>query len=475
MNYDKGFFDSKEFRELLGRYEHSKTIGTSQYFGVEEFADLASYFMFIEKYEEAEEVLAKSKHLHPAASENSRIEIKLLLCKGEALKAWECFSQIGYAEDDETRILKAEILLALKSFREAREIAFEILQKAKPDQEIVYDALEVLLDCGFAQEALLICENILRAVPGKRSLLEVKAECLIEMQRIDDAVEIYNSLLDEDPYSTFYWEQLGHAYYMVKKYGKALECFEYESTINEDIEYAFMMQGYCYYFMQDYSSARKIFGKLCHKYPQSAMPLFYIALSYHKEGMNVTAIETFNKVIEIAEEGTIEAMLARVDKAILLEESNMQERAEDAISMAIMMHPDNMKQLVLDSTRLYELRDKENLTFDDMNILESKEWSQEEELFRLGAHLADNGYTTCALRVLRYTREFARDTSEIDAYIAYSLWKSGHAELIGPAVENALEEKSWTLFRLFGIPYKNGITTESFIEAVKNRNNTEKG
>lgn len=470
MNYDKGFFDSKEFRELLNRYKQAKAIGPNQYFGIEEFADLASYFMFVERYDEAEEVLEKSKRLHPSSSENARIEIKLLLCKGEPQKALECFSQIEYAEDCETRILKAEILLALKDFKSAREIAIEILQKTEPDQEIIYDALEVMLDCGQAQEALFICENMLRAIPKKKALLEVKAECLIELQRIDDAVEIYNKLLDDDPYSTFYWEQLGHAYYMVKKYGKALECFEYESTINEEIEYAYMMQGYCYYFMQDYSSAREIFGKLCHKYPQSAIPVFYIALSYYKEGMNEIAIDTFNKVIKNVPEGTIEAMLARINKAMILEENNMPERAEEAISMAILMHPDNMKQLVLDSTRLYELRDKENLTFDDMNILESKEWSQEEELFRLGAHLADNGHLASALRIFRYTREFARDTAEVDAYIAYSLWKRGAIENIEPAVENAIEGKSWTLFRLFGIPYKSDMTAKAFIEIARQKN-----
>ena len=469
MNYDKGFFDTPEFRELLSRYEHAKNTGIQKYFGVEEFADLISYFLFIEKYDEAQEVLEQFKHLHPAAPECVKMEIKLLLCKGEAQKALELFSSLNYKEDEENKILIAEIYLALKEFKNARDIAIDILKKAKPDQDIIYDALEVLLDCGLAQEALFICDNFLRAIPKKRALLEVKAECLIELQRTDDAIDIYNCLLDEDPYSTFYWEQLGHIYYMVKKFGKALECFEYERTINEDIEYALMMQGYCYYFMHDYITTRKIFGKFCQKYPQSVIPLFYIALSYYKEGMIDKAIEMFNKVAEIAPEGTIEAMLARINKAMLMEENDMAKRAEEAISMAIMMHPDNMKQLVLDTTHLYELRDKENLTFDDMNTLEIKEWSQEEELFKLGAHLADCGHMASAIRVLRYTREFARDTSDIDAYLAYALWRSGQVEQIESTIENALEGRSWTLFRLFGIPYRNNITAKAFIEAIKKR------
>jgi hypothetical protein len=183
------------------------------------------------------------------------------------------------------------------------------------------------------------------------------------------------------------------------------------------------------------------------------------------------AIETFNKVIDLAPEGTIETMLARINKSMLKDICGMPERAEEAISMAILMHPDNMKQLILDGGHLYELKDKENLTFDDMNILEAKEWTQEEERYRLGVHLLETGHLNSAVRVLRYTREFARDTSDIDACIAYALWKSGQAEMIGNAVENALEGKSWMLFKLFGIPYRSNMSKDAFLEILKNTQN----
>lgn len=467
MNYDKGFFDSPEFRELLKKYTHARAMGIQQYFGIEEFVDLVSYFLFMEKYNEAAATLAEAKHLHPTAPECTKMEIKLLLCKGETHKALEKFRSIGYIEDNEGLILKAEVLLALKDFKSAHDIALKLLQNARPDDDVVYDAMELLLDCGLAQEALPICEDMLKKAPGRKVLLEIKAECLIEMQRTDSAIEIYNSLLDEDPYSTFYWEQLGHIYYMIKKYGKALECFEYESTINEEIEYARMMQGYCLYHMQDYCTARRIFSELCGKYSKSATLMSYIALTYYHEGMTEQAIEAFNKAIGIATEGTIEAMIARINKAILLDKCGMPERSEEAISMAIMMHPENMAQLILDHTHLYETRDKENLSFDDMNALEAKEWSTEEIFYKLGAHLAEHGHMAAAIRVLHYVRGFAKDTSDIDAYIAYALWKSGQGELMYTAIENALNGKSWILFKLFGVPYSSNISAEAFISMLQ--------
>lgn len=465
MNYDKGFFDSPEFRETLKKYEQADKLNTTPYFGVDELIDLFSYFIYIDNQDEAEKVSSITRRIHPDSQECAKMEIRLLLCRGEAEQALHKFSSLAFTQENDSKLLKAEILVALKEFRHAREIALEIL-KDNPSEN-AYEALEILLDCGFAHEAIFICEKMLQVSPEQRSLQEVKAECLIEMQRIDEAVDIYNRLLDEEPYNTFYWEQLGHIYYMVNRYGKALECFEYESTINENIEYARMMQGYCYYHVHDFAHSKQSFRWFNEKYPDSVMPLFYIALSYYHEGEKDAAKELFNDVIAIAQEGTIEIMLARVNKAMILDEAGDTERADEAMAMAILMHPENMKQFVLGGKHLYELRDKENLTFDDMNTLEAKEWTQNEELYLLGRHLVSHNHLIIAKRVFRYVREFTKDTSDIDAYIAYILWKTGEREKMGPAVESALEGKSCILFDLFGVPYNSNILAKEFIAQIK--------
>ena len=435
MNYEKGYFDTPEFRELLKRYEHAKAMNMHSYYAIDELVDLLSYYLYVEKHDEAEQILKIAGQIHPAAPENTKMEIKLMLSKGESKRALELFAGIQYIDDNETKILHAEILLALKDFKNAREIALDIIRTATPEQENLYEALEILLDCGFALDALYICEKALKLAPANRSLLEVKAECFIEMQRINEAIDLYNNLLDADPYSTFYWEQLGHIYYMVKRYGKALECFEYESTINDEIEYARMMQAYCYYHVGDYARTKEMFGLFKERYPQSVIPRFYIALSQYHEGDSPGAIESLKEIIDIAPEGTIEMMLARVNKAMILDSIGEGTRAEEAISMAIMMHPDNMKQLILRGTHLYELRDKENLTFSDMNALEQKEWTQEEELYELGVHLFEHGHPNLALRIFRYMRPFSHDTSDVDAYIANILWHNGEKEKAVEAAE----------------------------------------
>ena len=469
MNYDKGYFESSEFRELLARYEKSIKLGIGSYFGIDEFVDLLSYYLSVDKSEEAAAVLDTARHLHPTAPENIKMGIKLLLYNGEPEKALALFNELKFVDEIEMLTIKAEIMVALRNFKQAHDIAIEMLQKSVPGQESVYEGLEILLDCGFALDALDICETAIKAAPQQIRLYEVKAECLIELQRINEAVKIYNELLDNNSYSTFYWEQLGHIYYMVKKYGKSLECFEYESAINEEIEYAHMMQAYCYYYLRDYRMAKELFGTLARKYSDTVTPVFYIALCHYHEGAYEDAINAFDIAINNAQEGTIAMMLSRVNKAMLLDIIGEKSVADDAISMALLMHPDNMKQLVLTGKHLYELRDKENLTFDDMNIIETKEWNTEETLYRLGVHLVNHNHQELARRVLNYCRDLSYDKADIDAYLAYIYWNMGDEEQAARAIDGALDGRSNTLFELFDIAYNANITPTAFINTIKQK------
>ena len=106
MNNDKGYFESSEFRELLAKYENSIKLGMSIYFGIDEFVDLLSYYLSIDKSEEAENVLEAAKRLHPTAPENTKMEIRLLLYAGEARKALELFKELKYIEETEKRLEK---------------------------------------------------------------------------------------------------------------------------------------------------------------------------------------------------------------------------------------------------------------------------------------------------------------------------------------------------------------------------------
>lgn len=472
MSNDKGYFETPEFRNLLNKYEIMKQNNSYSYFETDQLADILSYYLYNEKAQEVEEVYALAKRLHPGSPEITKMEIRMLLSYGRPEAALNLLDRLNYIDDDETLLLKAEVHIALRDYKSSRNIAREILRRSTITDETAYEALEILLDCGFAQEVLTAADEGLKRYPDSRNLLEVKAESLIELQRTDDAIELYNYLLDKTPYSTFYWEQLGHIYYMVRRFGKALECFEYELTIDESIEYARMMQGYCHHKLRNYTKSEEIFQALGQKYPKSIIPDFYIALAKAYKGNSNEAKEAFQRVASKAiekEEKSIDATLALLNIALLYHNEGNLESATIYMKEALRYIPsnDNLKQILAHTTPLYELRDKENMTFRDINATETKEWRQYEIMFELSKQLFKQGANVLALYSLYMARSTAPDTADIDAYIAYILYSfNEQREEIRQLITSALNGKSEQLFELFCQPYNSEISTDEFIKKL---------
>ena len=90
-----------------------------------------------------------------------------------------------------------------------------------------------------------------------------------------------------------------------------------------------------------------------------------------------------------------------------------------------------------------------------------------EIIFELGKQLIEKGALPLALHPLRITRNIAPDTAEIDAYIAYILYRSDSKnEEFKQMVASALEGKSDSLFRLFNVPYSSDIMPNEFISRI---------
>lgn len=476
MNNDKDFFETPEFRMVIKRYEQMKAENICSYFDTGELADILSYYLRQGCTKEAKEVFETAVRLHRRTPETLKMKARIELAEGMPSEALRTVEEIGGSNDTDLQLLKADILLSLKDYKAARYVARTILQQCNITDEIAYDALEIMLDCGFAQEVLDITEKGLQYFPSNRNLLEIFAEALIEIQKTDKAIEVYNLLLDENPYSSFYWEQLGHIYYMIERYGKALECFEYELTIDDNIEYARMMQAYCYFKLGNYNECIAIFHSLTSKYPDSIMPLFYIALSHSHNGECNIAMEIYRRIIEINKEkerNGIESALSLINMAIIYDNADMEKDADQCMEVA-MQHitkASDSKQLLLCHKKdFYELRDKENMTFRDMNTTETKEWELYELFYSLSLSLIKEKKYRLALYPLYIARDSAPDTSDIDACIAYILYiHNGDKIEISNMIRSAIEGKSNTLFELFGIRYDANMGVQQFIKEISNR------
>lgn len=465
---DIRFFNSPEFQELLKRYEQAASEKEIPYFELDDLSDILSYYLYRMRFKDAERAVAIAERLFHGSTEYIKMAARFMLCTGRPKQAIEYLSQFEHFSDNEIKRLQAEAFLFLKDFENAKKIALDILKDSENDPENIHDALSIIIECGYVNEALVFCENLLRSNPAEKALLEIKAECFTDLQKCDEAISIYNSLLDEEPYNTIYWERLGHLYFSIGRYAKSLECYEYHNTIEEDFDYVKLMQGYCYFRLRNYKSAKELFAWCGNNSPELSMQsMFYTALAHYYEGDNKSAIDTFDKFIGIANEGSIEITLARINKAIILDDIGESSRAEEAISLALLMMPVNLEQLLLTDKRLYEPRDSENVTNADLDIFEKKEWTLKEELFALGTHLIRHANLLPAKKVFEYLLQNGDANPDTHACLAYIIFKTNKTEDIQRHLEHAIYEKSDLLYELFNVEFSSNMTTNEFLSRIQ--------
>jgi tetratricopeptide (TPR) repeat protein len=233
--------------------------------------------------------------------------------------------------------------------------------------------------------------------------------------------------------------------------------------------YAKLMLGFCYYRMRDYRHAWEFFDSFTTGKNKDVISLFYRGVILHKEGKNEEALEAFDLASSYIEEGTLDKMLVRINKAMLLDLTGNSKSAEDALSMALMMRPKEARLLIFHDSHMYEPKCKECMTFEEMDRSDYAGWNEAEELLQLGIHLVKYNHMALAKRVFTFMLGFYDDQSDIYAYIAYTAWHTGYKEQTRNAAEMALEGKSFLLFDLFGVPYNAGISTEEFMNQITSR------
>lgn len=462
---DSSFFKSEEFRSLLERYERMLEYSVNSYFSIDDLLEIASYYLYKNLVSEAENVISYARKLYPSDPQITEAEIRTLLGRGEIQEARRKLNGISVIDTPELYLLKTEVDLAEGNNTSIKNLN-SIIEGTDLHDELALNTLDVMIKNGFFAEALKWIEKGLRRYPANISLLEAKADCLVEQRRMQEALSLYNRLLDNNPYNYFYWEQLGYIYYVTGRYGKAIECFEYELTTNEDADYASMMQAYCHYYLQDYIKAYDAFCKLSLRYPGNIISTFFAALSLCGMKQHNEALELFNELLDTGELTTEETLVVEINKALVFDNMGDVEKAGVHLKKLLSFDVSDINMLVLHGAGYLEIHDKESLLLRHMELIEREPKNRDEILLELALYLYSCGHCELAIIILKHVRERMYDSADIDSYIVYMLWQMHRTDEITPYLENAIDGKSNLLFELFGTKYDADLSADGFMKRL---------
>ena len=256
------YYESKEFKETLRKYEEAKKNGESIYLDPDELTDIAEYYHILGNVNHAIDVINEAIYMFPGAVSPLSFRARVALLKEDnPQKANEYAEQIEDKSDLEYFYIKAEIMIVENKIEEADEYLeaqYEDMNDEDRADFVIdvatlfadYDALEK------AQKWLMRSEET-----DDPDYQEMKGRIALAKGNYEESERIFNTLIDQDPYSSPYWNHLASTQLMRNNIRDAIQSSEFSIAINPNDEEAILNKANGLLSLGNYEEAYKYFKR----------------------------------------------------------------------------------------------------------------------------------------------------------------------------------------------------------------------
>ena len=291
----------EEVDEILQNFE--KRIADKAYFDVDELEDIIDHFFEKGYIPAAANAIELGRQLHPNNNDIQLRQAKLYAIQGKLEEALQLTEEIDKIEhnDLENMMLRGEILLRLDKDREAETVFDNLLQNELENKELLcLDIANIYMNIAGFNGA----ERFLRiGYEANPKNLDVMLGLAFVLQHKNEdskeAIEIYNRMIDLEPYSVEAWFNLGQTYMAQGKPDKAVEAFGFVTAIDDTNMNAWLQKAHAYFENENYQKAIDTYSVFLEKTENKEFPLLYIGECYEEMEQYYKAMEYYDKALEI--------------------------------------------------------------------------------------------------------------------------------------------------------------------------------
>ncbi|MFM2387278.1 MAG: hypothetical protein RL660_2035 [Bacteroidota bacterium] len=264
-DFGGGFGDEyKSLEEMLRQFKEAQA-GRPCLLSEEDFETLLSYFEVEGDKANMQRAFDLATTLHPLSIDMLLHKAEWLIDQnklGQALRTLEDAEAIGNT-GIEGLFLRVDVLVDMLRFDEA--IA---LLESKVDQYSVQEQSDIYLELCDIYDTLEEFDDVYRCLKILLKNDPQNDEALMRMSfwadvtgNTEDAIDIYQKSIEDNPFSPVLWYNLGCAFHTLKLYEKATEAFLYCLDLDEQFEYAYRNLGDTYVQLKQYDNAIEILEK----------------------------------------------------------------------------------------------------------------------------------------------------------------------------------------------------------------------
>ena len=298
------YFDSEEFQKLLNTYEAAVNAGEPVFMDTEELVDIADYYQYTDRKDEAEEVISLALSLSSGDSAPLTYRIHEALSQGDTQKAWEWLEQIIDKDEPDYIYDRAEILICEGRIEEADEHLREIFRDLPPDeqQDFVVDVANIFTEYGQPERAMMWMAKVKHE--DSTTFKELMARTLFGMGKYKDSQRLFNELIDTNPFSKSYWNALASAQFMNEDYSEAIQSSEYAIAIDPEDPEGLIAKANGLYRLNNFEEALKFYRRYHEIVPDDESALLYEGTCLINLQQTDEAITVLLQALELASEGS---------------------------------------------------------------------------------------------------------------------------------------------------------------------------
>ncbi|HKK75294.1 MAG TPA: tetratricopeptide repeat protein [Saprospiraceae bacterium] len=288
---------------LAKYFEKSQHRGTLPSLSLDEFEDLIAHYDGQRASEQIMEVLDCALQQYPYSVYFYLKKADFLLAQNRTEEALEVIDDAaGLSPDNfEVLILSIEALTLLGQMELAGRLLDELPSPIDAEQQADYYYAQAFWHeqrYEFERMYFFLCAA-LEILPSHQRSLE-KMMVAVEMnKRYQEAIPLYEHILDQDPYSYQAWFNMGQALASTGAYERALEAMEYAYIIDPHFELAYRDFIDLSFELGHYQQTLRCFEELTNHFLLDAEDTQIIARCFWHLGQYSKAQESFNEAIQL--------------------------------------------------------------------------------------------------------------------------------------------------------------------------------
>ena len=473
MADDTAYFESEDFKEILQQYENSVKSGHPTYMDADDLADIADYYHFEGRLEEANDAINLALQFNPDA-------VGPLLYKAREALAFKDFDtartyaeRIQSVDSTEYLYLKGEILICEGKTEEADTMFRKHFMEISPDEHIdyVYDVANLFSEY---QQYDKTYEWMARSQgDDSDDFKELMARTLFGLGKYKDSERLFNELIDHDPYSKRYWNSLASAQFMNEDYGASITSSEYAIAIDPNDAESILSKANGLYRLENYEEALSYFERYTEKVDFDEFGYLHQGTCLINLGRYQEAVIRLGKAEEVAPPDSQYLPEIYQELAFAYSEQKMPETALYYIDKTKDLDCDHIDMEVIRGHILlanHRMEEAENVF--KQTILHSG--NAPKTMLRIMVSLYDNRYVNASYKLFRKFFDYVgSDWTEGYAYMALCCWDLQKNDEFMKFLRIAIEKNPKETKLVLGHLFPKDLQVTDYVDYIKHQLNKQ--